>query len=208
MEVNTNLLLYLVSVIFISLSGVMMPGPVLAVTIAKGHKDKNAGAFVAFGHGIIELPLMILIYLGFAQFFTADAVKIVVGLVGGTMIALMGMQMFKSRKRIATEGRNLPYSSLTAGIITTGANPYFFLWWATIGSTLILTATTFKLTGFLLFVIVHWLCDFFWYLFVSVATFKSKHLWTKRTHEIVFGACSAILVIFGLWFISSAFNSI
>jgi len=205
MEVNTNLLLFLVSVIFISLSGVMMPGPVFAVTIAKGHKDKNAGAFIAFGHGIIEFPLMLLIYLGFAQFFTSNAVKMVIGLVGGTMLIFMGIQMFRARKSIAAEGKDLPYNSLTAGIITSGANPYFFLWWATIGAALILTASTFGLIGFLLFVIVHWFCDLFWYLFVSMATFKSKHLWGRRTHEIVFGACSAILVVFGLWFIGSIF---
>lgn len=205
MEVNTNLLLFLVSVIFISLSGVMMPGPVFAVTIAKGHKDKNAGAFIAFGHGIIEFPLMLLIYLGFAQFFTSNAVKMVIGLVGGTMLIFMGIQMFRARKSIAAEGKDLPYNSLTAGIITSGANPYFFLWWATIGATLILTASSFGLIGFLLFVIVHWFCDLFWHLFVSMATFKSKHLWSNRTHEIVFGACSAILVIFGLWFIGSIF---
>ena len=205
MEVNTNLLFFLVSAIFISLSGVMMPGPVFAVTIAKGHKDKNAGAFIAFGHGIIEFPLMLLIYLGFAQFFTSNAVKMVIGLVGGTMLIFMGIQMFRARKSIAAEGKDLPYNSLTAGIITSGANPYFFLWWATIGAALILTASTFGLIGFLLFVIVHWFCDLFWYLFVSMATFKSKHLWGRRTHEIIFGACSAILVVFGLWFIGSIF---
>lgn len=205
MEVIANLLLFLISVIFISLSGVMMPGPVSAVTIAKGHKDKNAGAFIAFGHGIIEFPLMFLIYLGFAKFFTSDAVKMIVGLVGGTMLVFMGVQMFRVRRSIATKGRDLPYNSLTAGIMTTGANPYFFLWWATIGATLILTASTFGLMGFVLFAIIHWLCDFFWDLFVSVATFKSKHLWRERTHEILFGVCSAILIIFGLWFISSVF---
>ena len=119
------------------------------------------------------------------------------------MLIVMGVQMFRARRTIATEGRDLPYNSLTAGIITTGANPYFFLWWATIGATLTLTASTFGFLGFLLFAVIHWLCDFSWDLFVSVATFKSKHLWSERTHEIVFGACSAILIIFGLWFISS-----
>lgn len=34
-----NLLLFLISVFFISMSAVMMPGPVFAVTIAKKHKE-------------------------------------------------------------------------------------------------------------------------------------------------------------------------
>ena len=205
MEEVLNLSLFLVSVIFISMSAIMMPGPVLAVTIAKGHKDKNAGVLIALGHGIIEAPLIVLIYLGFAKFFSSDLIKMVIGLVGGAMLVLMGIQMYKGRKSMAAESKELPYGSLTAGIITTSSNPYFFLWWATIGTTLILTANSFGFIGFLLFALVHWFCDFIWILSVSIATFKSKHLWNHRIHEMVFSVCSAILVIFGLRFIISVF---
>jgi threonine/homoserine/homoserine lactone efflux protein len=205
MEGVINLSLFLVSVIFISMSAIMMPGPVLAVTIAKGRKDKNAGALIALGHGIIEVPLILLIHFGFAKFFSSDPIKIVIGLVGGAVLVFMGIQMYRGRKSIAAESRDLPYGSLTAGIITTSSNPYFFLWWGTIGTTLILTANTFGFIGFFLFAIVHWLCDLIWILFVSVATFRSKHLWNNRIHEIVFGICSVILIIFGLRFIISVF---
>jgi len=205
MEGVLDLSLFLVSVILISLSAIVMPGPIFAVTMAKGHKDKNAGALIALGHGIIEAPLILLIYLGFARFFTSDAIKMVIGLVGGTMLILMGIQMYKGRKSIAAESRGLPYGSLTAGIITTSSNPYFFLWWGTIGTTLMLTANTFGFIGFVLFALVHWSCDFIWSLFVSVATFRSKHLWNNRIHEIVFSVCSVILVIFGLKFVISVF---
>jgi len=187
------------------MSAIMMPGPVFAVTMAKGRKDKNAGVLIALGHGIIEAPLIFLIYLGFAKFFTSDTIKMVIGLVGGVMLIFMGIQMFKGRKSMAAEGRDLPYSSLTAGIITTSSNPYFFVWWSTIGATLILMANAFGFIGFLLFAIVHWFCDFIWSLFVSLATFKSKHLWNNKIHEIVFSVCSAILIIFGLRFIISVF---
>jgi threonine/homoserine/homoserine lactone efflux protein len=205
MEGIIPLLLFLVSVIFISMSAIIMPGPVFAVAIAKGHKDKNAGVLIALGHGMIEVPLMLLVYLGFAKFFTSDVIKMIIGLVGGAMLIFMGTQMFKERKSMGTEGRDLPYSSFTAGIITTSSNPYFFLWWATVGTTLVLTANTFGFLGFLLLAVIHWSCDFIWNIFVSVATFKSKHLWNNRTHEIVFSACSVILIIFGLRFIFSIF---
>jgi threonine/homoserine/homoserine lactone efflux protein len=127
MEGIISLLLFLISVIFISMSAIMMPGPVLAVTIAKGHKDKNAGALIALGHGIIEVPLILLIYFGFAKFFSSDPIKIVIGLVGGAVLVFMGIQMYRGRKSMAAESKELPYGSLTAGIITTSSNPYFFL---------------------------------------------------------------------------------
>ena len=65
-----SLPLFLGSVIAISLTGVMMPGPVTAVTIANGTRRKAAGALVAVGHGVIELPLIAVLYFGFASFFS------------------------------------------------------------------------------------------------------------------------------------------
>lgn len=204
MELSGNIAIFLVSVVFISLTGVMMPGPVFAVTIAKGHRERKAGMFIAFGHGIVEFPLMILIYVGFAWIFTSATTKTVIGLVGGVMLVYLGVQMFKARRSLVSEGKDLPYNSTVAGIATTGANPYFFLWWATIGASLILAASGFGVMGFILLATVHWFCDLFWLSLVSTVTFKSKHLWSEKTYEIVFGVCAAILIIFGFWFIISA----
>jgi threonine/homoserine/homoserine lactone efflux protein len=202
---GVDLLLFLISVILISMSVIMMPGPIFAVTVAKGQRNKNAGIFVALGHGILELPLIFLIYFGLAKFLTSDTIKGVIGIVGGAMLILMGLQMFQGRKSMAVGNTHLPYGSVAAGLITTGSNPHFFLWWVTVGTTLILTAGTFGFIGFLLFVIVHWSCDLVWSLFVSVATFKSKHLWNERIHGIVACVCSAVLILFGLKFIASVF---
>ena len=59
MEVFTDFYFFLLSVVFISLSGVMTPGPLFVVTVAKALKDKIAGVLVSFGHGIMEFPLII-----------------------------------------------------------------------------------------------------------------------------------------------------
>jgi len=204
METQTDLSLFLISTAFISLTGVMMPGPVFAVTVAKGYRNKIAGALIAFGHGVIEFPLMALIYVGFGQFFSFSLTKLAIGVVGGIMLMYMGAEMFRARgKTQEGVGGNLKYGSFMAGIITTGANPYFFLWWATIGAALIMSASIFGIAGFLLFAITHWLCDFLWDLFVSITVFKSRCLWSKRVHEIVFGLCAVVLIGFGTWFIVS-----
>lgn len=200
----TNFPLFLASVIFISLSGVMMPGPVFAVTIAKGYKNKNAGAMIALGHGIIEFPLIFLIYFGFAQFFTSSIIKMLISLIGGLMLAYMGLSMLKMIKTLKEETKNLPYNSFIGGILTTITNPYFFLWWATVGATLIINASIFGIIGLLSFAIIHWSCDFVWDLFVSKTVFRTKHLWNKKIYKIVFGSCGFILILFGIWFIISS----
>ncbi len=200
-----NLSLFLLSTIFVSLSGVMMPGPVFAVTVTKGYRDRMAGALIAFGHGLVEFPLMALIGFGFARFFSSNLVKMVIGLLGGFMLIYMGFDMFRARGKTIEGSGNQKHGSIAAGIITTGANPYFFLWWATIGVALIMNANIFGIMGILLFAVTHWMCDFFWDLFVSMTVFKSRHLWTKRVHKMVFCLCAVVLIGFGAWFIVSVF---
>ncbi|MFQ5888160.1 MAG: LysE family transporter [Candidatus Hydrothermarchaeales archaeon] len=201
--IYSNIYLFLAAVVFISLSGVLSPGPVFAVTIAKGRKDRNAGILISVGHGVIEFPLMILIYLGFSKFFTGEGIKTVIGIGGGLMLFYMGLEMIKVRKKMSGEGKDLPYGSVFAGFFTTTSNPYFFLWWATIGATLIVAATGFGVVGFLLFMVVHWSCDLVWYSFVSRMVNKSAYLWSGKAHEVIFGGCGLFLIGFGLWFIAS-----
>ncbi len=134
---QTNALLFLGSVIIISLSGVMMPGPVLAATITKGSKDKNAGLWIGLGHGVVELPLIALIYFGAGEYFEIPWVMVVIGVVGGLMLLYIGFGMIRHRLDESGKEKYLPYHPLIAGIITTVSNPYFFLWWATIGLLLV-----------------------------------------------------------------------
>lgn len=199
------MLLFLFSVIIISLSGVMMPGPVFAVTIAKGRTNGNAGLYIALGHGIIEIPLIILIYFGFSQLFTYEVVKRAVGFIGGLMLIYMGYLLFKTREEIEENSLNFKYNSLVAGIITTGANPYFLLWWATIGAALASTALNYGLIGFIIFALTHWMCDLTWDLLISKIIYKSKRFWNKKIHELTFVCCAFILFAFGLWFMIKSF---
>jgi len=202
---DSSLGIFLLSAAGISLSGVMMPGPLTAATITKGYREQNAGVFIALGHAVVELPLMALIYFGFAQFFTSSEVKQVVGLAGGLMLIFMGLMVFRGIRKNVGESADLPYNSLVTGIVLTGANPYFFLWWATIGMALIVTAAQFGIWGLVAFAVVHWSCDLIWEQGVSMSVFRTRHLWTRKAQDIVFGICALVLVGFGIWFCVSVF---
>ena len=54
--------LFLASVAIISMSGVLLPGPLFAVTIEKASKRRTAGVLIALGHGVVEFPLMFMIF--------------------------------------------------------------------------------------------------------------------------------------------------
>ena len=92
----------LLSVIAISFSGVMMPGPMFAVTLAKSYRSPWAGTRIALGHAVIEVPLILLIYFGFAHFFENSIVQLVLSILGGSMIVWLGIGMFRTRSTCPT----------------------------------------------------------------------------------------------------------
>jgi len=197
----------LLSVVVISFSGVMMPGPMFAVTLTKSYKSPWAGPRMALGHAVIEVPLILLVYFGFAQFFENSIVQLALSVVGGCMIIWMGAGMFRTRKEVVREGKDSRYGAFSAGLIFSGLNPFFLIWWVTIGSMLIMKIIDFAVLGLVLFIIVHWLCDLIWLSFVSVTVYKTHALWGQKLQEWIFIACSLVLVGFGLWFLISGIQS-
>ncbi|MFC2070274.1 LysE family transporter [Chloroflexota bacterium] len=193
----------LTSVFIISLSGVLQPGIMLAMVVAKSYKSPWAGAWIALGHAIIEIPIILLIYLGFAQFFQNTAVQLVLSILGGGMIIWMGAAMFRARKAIVLQGKDLPYNAFTAGILTSALNPFFWVWWATIGSMLVMKITDFGTGGLVALTLVHWLCDLIWLFLISVLVYRTRALWGQRLQEWLFIGCSLLLVGFGVWYIIS-----
>lgn len=191
----------LFSVVVISLSGVMLPGPMFAVTVTKSYKSPWAGFQTALGHAVIEVPLILLIYFGFARFFQSNVVQIALSMAGGGMIIWLGISLIRARKQIASGEQEVPYTAFVAGIVTSGLNPFFLLWWATVGSLLIMKFLDFGPMGLVIFIPVHWLCDLVWLSFVSVLVYKTRHLWDTRFQEGLFITCSLLLVGFGGWFI-------
>ncbi len=208
MEIITNFYLFLASVLLISLTGVLMPGPLFAVTLEKASKSKIAGALIAVGHGIVEFPLMFLIFFVLSQFEIPSIVQVTVGLIGGALMIFMGIQTFRNRHKQETATVNVKRESVLAGVYTTAANAGFILWWLTIGTTLILNAQLFGLLGFSIFAGVHWLCDFSWYTVAALLIFKSQRFWTQRTRIGITLFCVAVFIGFGAYFMGSALWSL
>jgi len=195
---------FLLEAVLISLSGVIAPGPVSAVTVSKGAKSPHAGAFIALGHGIVEIPLMILILYGFGEILKITYIKATIGLFGGLFLLKMGLDLLKGIKQAKINSANGPNSPLRAGIILTLVNPYFLVWMATIGSILIFRSYSFGFLGFAIFIIVHWSCDFLWLYFLSALSFKGGQFFGKRLQQVLFLICGVFLLFFSAKFIYDA----
>jgi len=200
-----SLLLFLIQVVGISLSGVMAPGPITAAAIAMGARNRFAGALMAVGHGIIEFPLMVLIILGMDKILKSASTKIVIGFAGGAFLLVMAIQMLRSLR--SAEGREVKVTRsgpIVAGIVLSGGSPLFLVWWASVGLNLAITAAGFGIWAFVLFAVVHWLCDLIWFSVLSWASFKGSVLLGPRNQRIVLLICSVALLGFGLFFIYNA----
>lgn len=208
-----SLLFFLFRVFVISLSGAMAPGPVTAAAIAMGARWRYAGTFIAIGHAIIELPLVFLIIMGIEHILKSNFTQTVIGLAGGTFLIIMAGTMIcnlrttdpqKSRNINNQQTKPIKTGPVATGIILSAGNPYFLLWWATIGLALATTASGWGLWVFVLFIIVHWLCDFVWLSMLSWASFKGSAIFGSSSQNIILWICSLALFIFGLFFIYNA----
>lgn len=181
-----------------------MPGPLFAITIKKAVTSKLSGVLIALGHGIVEFPLMLLIFFLLSEFDIPFVVQVAVGLIGGGFMVFMGIQTFRNRHNKEELAVSPKRDSVFAGVYTTAVNAGFILWWLTIGTTLVLNAKLFGFVGFSIFAGVHWSVDFVWYTVAAFLVFKSQRFWTDRVRMGITLFCVAVFVGFGLYFMCSA----
>lgn len=202
------MLALLASVFVISLSGALMPGPMFATVLAKSYRSPWAGAQASMGHAVVEVPLILLIYFGAASFFDQAIVRFILGVLGGGMVVWMGFGMFRARKSISSGQKDTRYNAFAAGIILSAGNPFFILWWATVGALLVLQAAEFGSGGLWALILTHWSTDLVWLSIVSGLVYKTHRLWAPAFQTAVFTLCSLLLIGFGGWFIVSGVQAV
>ena len=198
------MLAFLLEASLLTLSGVIIPGPVSALTISQGAKSPHVGAIIAIGHGIIEIPLMVLILFGFGEILKITLIKTIIGLLGGLFLLKLAYDLLKGIKESKVQSNKYFTSPLKAGIVLTLANPAYLAWLATIGSILILRSYKFGLSGFLLYIALHWSVDIAWLYFLSILSFKGRQFFGKKLQQGLFAICGVFLLFFSAKFIYDA----
>jgi threonine/homoserine/homoserine lactone efflux protein len=190
---------FLASAVMISLSGVLSPGPMTAAVIQHGARSRLTGVYVSLGHGVVEIPLIILLAFGAGSLFETPGVRLFVGLAGGTYLLHMGKGLLRPGDLSLDEQKGP--SSLMAGIALSIGNPYFLLWWATVGLGLVLSAARFGALGLVLFIVLHWLCDLVWYTLLSSLSFRGVRTFGSGLYRMVSIICGLAMLFFGGAFI-------
>jgi len=183
----------------------MAPGPITAATLAAGARSRHAGALIALGHAVVEMPLILLLAAGIGAFLKSPAVKAGIGLAGGVVLVLMGAQLLLSLRSCKTDSEaTVQRRPFMTGVVLTGANPYFLFWWATVGLALATQATEYGAVALLAFGVVHWLCDLGWLEVLSWAGFRSSQAFGLRSQKVISVICAIVLLGFGLKFLYEA----
>jgi len=182
---------FIATVLLISLSGVLMPGPLFATVLAEGRKRRWAGIWVATGHAAVEVPIIISLFL-FGKMEMGDGLKAFIGIAGGIILLYFSFSGLKEKESRTLKG-------ILAGAILSSFNPYFIMWWLTVGFTLAIKATFFGILGLISLIIFHEMCDFLWYGFVSNASNRGMRF--KKMEKFLAYISFSIMLFFGVYFI-------
>lgn len=202
-----------VSSFIIGLSGALMPGPLLAVAVRdSARRGPSAAPLLIVGHGILEGALVALILLGLAEWLKGEAATAVISLVGGAVLLWMAVGMAREVRTLTAPGNGAASTggdggkpggagrSVLDGIAVSLSNPYWSLWWATIGLGYLVVSKSLGAAGVAAFFAGHILSDFAWYMTVGFAVSMGRGRLSDRLYRGIVGGCAACLVMFALWF--------
>jgi threonine/homoserine/homoserine lactone efflux protein len=188
----------------IGLTGALAPGPTLIATIQSSMKRGwTMGPKVCAGHILIESFVFLLIMMGLA----ATAVKFsepIAILGGGALIAFGILTIRESRSaQMDNPTATVIDNPYLAGIITGITNPYFWLWWLTIGSALLVGALEAGALFGAVFMVGHWMADFGWLTTVSSGIHRGRTVLSSRGYTVALTICGVFLILFGIYYLGA-----
>lgn len=202
-----DLLNFAVTVSILSISGALAPGPLFVVTVSHGAKSgTKSGILFSIAHNIVEFTLVMLLALGLLSVANVPEVMLVVGVAGGAALIIFGaLQMrgslvYKSEETTTEQKttRNLFFM----GLALTGLNPYFIVWWLTVGANLIFISLDFAgLAGVVFMYVCHVWVDYAWLTLISGLAKKGAKILQFKWYRILMAIFGAVLIYFGLTFL-------
>jgi threonine/homoserine/homoserine lactone efflux protein len=192
-----------IAVVIISASGVMSPGPLFVATITDGiRRGARAGLKIALGHTLVELPLVVLIGLGVLSLGALPQFRILVGVLGAvSLFGFAGLQIRSVLKNDPAQSKS-KYGSFLTGIHLTGLNPFFLIWWFTIGFKLISDALLlWSISGILIMFGLHIWMDYAWLVLVSFLSSRGRVFLSSKRYKLCMVGINFVLIYFGVSFI-------
>jgi len=195
---------FALTVIIISVSGVMSPGPLFTANIMHGLKEgTQSGLKIAAGHTVIELPLIILLAVGVISLEAIPEFKTTIVLLGAIgLFGFAGLQIKNVLTKKIQTGVQVKHGAFLTGVLFSALNPFFIIWWFTIGFKLISDSIEiWSYWGIGILFGVHIWMDFVWLGFVAFSASKAGNILSNQNYRILMIALSGVLIYFGISFV-------
>lgn len=201
-----------------------MPGPVTVVALERATRAGVLGAvFVALGHAALEVLTTAGLALGLLK-AGGPFVKGAIGVFGGAILVWMGAGMVRASKEAelpqsrdggdpgrpapSVKGRAVLAGAALAGVLTSLSNPYWALWWLTIGAKYVALALEAGAAGILAFYFGHILGDIVWLSALGAAMSRGRRLMSERAYRGLILGCGLLLCGFGAFFLASGLRTL
>jgi len=199
-------------VILITASGALAPGPLFFVTISHGARSgAKSGLVFSIAHTLVEFALVMLLAFGLLTVANEPIVKLTVGFAGGIVLLVFGVMQirgsltskFGETKSGGVATRNL----LLIGLAFTGLNPFFIVWWLTVGASLILLSLEFaSLAGVVFMYVCHVWMDYAWLTSVAHFSKMGTNVVGFKWYRFIMAVFGVVLIYFGLTFLVSSLS--
>lgn len=196
----------------VSLTGVLMPGPVSAMAVSEGsRRGAVAGPLLTGGHAAAEGVLVGLLALGFGPVLGHPAVVGAIGVVGGVVLLWMGwgtlttarsgVPVVSSPADHVTTKTGTMAGLVRTGILATAGNPYWLLWWATVGASYFVAFSRFGLVAILvLFLAGHLALDLGWNSLLASLAGSGRTRFPLQAYRAVLGSCGVFVMALSVYF--------
>jgi threonine/homoserine/homoserine lactone efflux protein len=202
-----DVLHFVSTVIIITASGALAPGPLFFATVSHGVKlGAKSGFMFSIAHSIVESTLILLLASGLVPIANESTIKIAIGVAGGIVLLFFGViqirSALKSNYRETTQKDVTTQNLLLTGLAFTGLNPFFIVWWLTAGANLILLALEFaSFAGVVFMFLCHVWIDVVWLTLVAHLAKMGTNVVGHSWYRVIMAVFGLALVYYGLTFL-------
>jgi len=166
-----NLLAIFLTAWVVGFTGAATPGPISTLVVTESSRRGFwAGPLLTLGHAVAELTLVVGLALGLRQLLSSARFALAIALVGGIFLLWMGLSTLRDALRrpwdSGSSAKGQPYAQrwgpAFAGLGASFTNPYWFLWWSTVGASYVTLSLQHGTPGLAAFYSGHILSDLSW----------------------------------------------
>lgn len=164
---------------------------------------------ITVGHAVAEVAIVAALAVGLSELLQQEFVVAIIGLLGGIFLLWMGYDSVTSawRGSISLNSVNgraqgiTGLGSIPAGILTSIANPYWFLWWATVGASYVLLSLEHGSAGLVAFYSGHILSDLSWNSLLALVVASGRRVMRDRAYRTMIFVCGLFLLGLSIYFL-------